>query len=199
MIRAAHRSPAPAAAALAAITLALTAAPALADKSPLTHKYPLGTQTLCCQSHTATTPTHTATTPRTPRAKPTTPAQPSHQTTVTPTHHSSGIPLWLPIGMLALAFVLAAVSRRVKTSANRARRDYRPRPALQARPPRDRPNRPRPGYNRPRLPTPAQAPAGPASNRRPKLRYELSRRAPDPNAPEPPRLELVPKHPKTDD
>ena len=118
-------------AAATAIVLALTATAATAAPPPkaLTHKYPLGTQTICCHSHTVTT------------IRPTAPAQSSKPTNPRPAKphkHAShgGMALWLVIAvvvLLGLAFLAAdwLTMRRSHRVAPRKRREV-PRALLTA-------------------------------------------------------------------
>jgi hypothetical protein len=136
---------------LAAILALVIAATAQAAPPPsgLTHKFPLGTQTLCCQSHSATTPKQStqappkqsATTPKSAPSKPapaaTTPkSQPA--TTAPTTHkstrkgHSSSRD-WILIALVAgvilvvgLDLILVRRSRRVDPRIRR----HIPKPLL---------------------------------------------------------------------
>jgi hypothetical protein len=118
--------------ALATILVAATAtaatAPAAASAAPppkeLTHKYPLGTQTLCCQSHPSTT---SAASSAPAGAAPGTP-KPTQHTPATPTHnHGGGLgpTLLVVVAAIVLAIVLldGLAIRRARRAAPRPRRE----------------------------------------------------------------------------
>jgi hypothetical protein len=112
------------AATMLAVAPAASAAPA---PKALTHKYPLGTQTLCCHSQSATTPVNDA--------APSGPAPPAQSTqhqrpTPPPAHHHGHIRLWMLAGVVAaaLAFLLLdwLALRRSRRVPPRPRREVPP-------------------------------------------------------------------------
>jgi hypothetical protein len=137
MSRGARATRTAAATAATAIALALTAVTSATGAPPpkaLTHKYPLGTQTLCCQSHTVTTIR-----PTTPASsKPTTghgrPAAPKK----THASHGGGLRLWLVIAVVALALAFLSLDwlamRRSHRVAPRRRREVPPALLVALRP-----------------------------------------------------------------
>jgi hypothetical protein len=108
--------------ATAILTLA-TAASAAAAPPPksLTHKYPLGTQTLCCQSQAKPATQH--------RSAPTTGPTPAPSTHTHRAHHDH-LPLWLPIVLIVpaiLVFIFDRLpSRKTRGRPRRPRRDVPP-------------------------------------------------------------------------
>jgi hypothetical protein len=106
-----------------AILMLATAASASAAPPPksLTHKYPLGTQTLCCQSQAKPATQH--------RSAPSTGATPAPSTHTHGTHDN--LPLWLPIALIApavLVFIFDRLpSRRTRGRPRRPRREVPPR------------------------------------------------------------------------
>jgi hypothetical protein len=107
-----------------ATVLAMTAT-AFAAPPPetLTHKYPLGTQTLCCHSQSATTPANAA--------DPSAPAQPPHRrATAPPAHRHGHVRLWMLGGVVAAALAFLALDwlalRRSRRVMPRPRREVSP-------------------------------------------------------------------------
>jgi len=116
---------------LVAATATAATAPAAASAAPppkeLTHKYPLGTQTLCCQSHPSHPSTSSAassapagTAPGTPKPTQPTPAAPTHS-------HGGGLgpTLLVVVAAIVLAIVLldGLAIRRARRAAPRPRRE----------------------------------------------------------------------------